>query len=102
MDKKTYEALKSEKNPTISFQSTRAAVLSGDKVIIIGKLSVAGATKEISIPVTAKIAGNTLMISGSYSIHMPDYGMERPTAMMGTIKAGENIKVVFNLVYLIK
>jgi polyisoprenoid-binding protein YceI len=97
MDDKTYEAFKSDKNPTITFKLTSATV-TGNKVNAKGTLTMAGATKPIVMNVDAKVlADGAVHLSGSHVINMKEYGMTPPKAVMGTIKVGEKVTVLFEL-----
>ena len=102
MDKKTYEALKADKYPDITFKSTTpvALPLSGDtfKGNITGTLTLAGKAKNITVAVTGKKkSANSIQLSGTKKIKMTEYGMEPPTALMGTIKTGDEVTVHFNI-----
>lgn len=102
MDKKTYEALKSDDHPNITFSSITPVAIVDGKASISGKLMVAGVSKDVTIPVEISKNGTSMTLKGSHLINMPGYSMKPPTAMMGTIKTGEDITVTFNLVYKIQ
>jgi polyisoprenoid-binding protein YceI len=98
MDDKTYEAFIEEKNPTITFKLTNATV-SGGNVKANGSLTMAGVTKPIVMNVAAKVMSDgSVHLSGSQSINMKDFQMIPPKAVMGTIKVGEKITLLFELV----
>jgi polyisoprenoid-binding protein YceI len=97
MDDKTYEAFKSDKNPTITFKLT-SATIAGNKITANGTLNMAGVTKPIVMNVDAKVLPDgSVHLSGSQPINMKDYGMTPPKAVMGTIKVGEKVTVLFEL-----
>ncbi|HRJ31826.1 MAG TPA: YceI family protein [Cyclobacteriaceae bacterium] len=100
MDNKTYEAFNSDKNPTIQYKLTQAKISgSGDFTITAtGNLSMAGATRPIEIIAKAKVLGNgDVQIAGSQKLNMRDFNMTPPTAMMGTIKVGEEVTIKFDI-----
>ncbi|MBK8289874.1 MAG: YceI family protein [Flammeovirgaceae bacterium] len=98
MDDKTYEAFIEEKNPTITFKLTNATV-SGGNVKANGSLTMAGVTKPIVMNVAAKVMSDgSVHLSGSQAINMKDFQMIPPKAVMGTIKVGEKITLLFELV----
>jgi hypothetical protein len=39
--------------------------------------------------------GGAYVLTGQLPIRMSDYGIKPPTAMMGTIKTGNDVKVTF-------
>lgn len=97
MDNKTYDALKADKHPKITFTLAKAAI-SSSKVQASGQLTIAGATKTVSLNAESKADSNgNITFTGSYPIKMTDYGMEPPTAMMGAIKTGDEVTVKFQL-----
>ena len=97
MDSKTWEAFNYEKNPNIVFQLS-GAVVNPNQIQATGTLSMAGASKPIQLTVKTKMLSNgEVQLTGSYKLNMKDYKMETPTAMMGTIKVGEEITVEFDL-----
>lgn len=97
MDNKTWEAFKYEKNPTITFKLTSATVTAGT-IQAKGNLTMAGATKPITLTVKSKVLANgEIQLTTTYTFKMTEYKMEPPTAMMGTIKVGDEVTVLFDL-----
>jgi polyisoprenoid-binding protein YceI len=97
MDNKTYDALKADDHPNITFQLTSTKIQANNQLTATGKLTIAGKSKTVSFPVTMKKGSDSAFtFSGSYSLLMSDYGMEAPTALMGSIKTGDEITVKFN------
>jgi len=98
MDNKTYEAFKSDKNPTITYQLS-GVVVKGTALQATGSLTMAGAAKTISMTVSAKVLANgDVQLTGSQKLNMKDFKMSPPTAVMGTIKVGEEVTVKYDLV----
>lgn len=97
MDDKTYEAFKSDKNPTITFKLTNAAI-TGANVKANGTLTMAGVSKPIVMNVVVNVlADGSIHLSGSQKINMKDHNMTPPKAVMGTIKVGEKVTFLFEL-----
>ncbi|MEX0982764.1 MAG: YceI family protein [Bacteroidales bacterium] len=102
MDKKTYNALKSDKHNKIAFTlqsvndlSATAKNLSGTAH---GTLSIAGKTLPVTIPFSGVIQKDfTISVTGKEKINMKDFNISPPTAMMGTMKTGEEVTVHFNV-----
>ena len=101
MDGKAHDALKSEKYPTISFrmQAVNDLVSNGGKIngSLSGDVTIAGVSKNISLPFTGTLNGSTIKVSGSKSLKMSDFKIKPPTAMLGTLKTGDEIKINFKL-----
>lgn len=102
MDKKTWGALKQESNPTITYKLTKLTALdkSGDSYSIkaTGNLSIAGTTKAIEMDVKGKLLSDgSLQFDGSKALLMTDFGIDPPTALMGTMKTRNEITISFSV-----
>ncbi|MBS1603394.1 MAG: YceI family protein, partial [Bacteroidetes bacterium] len=103
MDNNAYKALKTDKNPAITYTLTSATIAPGTNgtstVKCSGNLSIAGTTKEEEIVATCKPnADNTLIVTGSRKISMPDFSIVPPTFMLGTIKTGSDVVISFTMI----
>jgi polyisoprenoid-binding protein YceI len=103
MDNKTYEAFDSDKNPNITYKLTSAKITgSGPEytVAATGSLTMAGTTKPIDMTAKGKVLANgDVQIVGTHKLNMKDYKMVPPTAMMGTIKVGEEVEVKYDVIF---
>ncbi len=97
MDRKTRGALKHGDYPTISFSFTELISTTPDSVQVLGMLSMAGVEQEISITGAVQSTDTFLTISGEKMLVMSDYGIDPPTAMMGSLKTGDEVTIKFNL-----
>ena len=101
MNNKVYNALKSDDFEKVTFTLTTpfTTSISNDQFngVIKGNLFIAGVKKEIQVPVSGNIIGNTVLLKGEKAIVMSEYGMEPPTALMGTITTGDEVTVHYNL-----
>lgn len=105
MDKKTYEAFKSDKFPVITFvltDPTSPIVTNSDvQVTLTGNLIVSGVTKKITFKSTGKkTASGGYQLSGSVPLKMTDFKIKPPTALLGTIKSGDAITVKLDITVL--
>lgn len=104
MDRRTYDALKSDDFPNIMFQMNNAEITTTDSALtsmelnVEGNLTIAGTSNTITLPVTGeKQEDGSFKFTGEYEINMKDYNVDPPSAMLGTIKAGEMVTVVFEM-----
>jgi len=102
MDNNAYKALKTEKNPLISFTVSSVTVApaqsGGAMVTCKGKLTIAGSSHDEDIVALCKLNGdNTITVSGTEKISMKDYRIDPPTFMLGTIKTGNDVVLYFHL-----
>jgi len=97
MDNKTYESLKSDKHPNITFNATKVTVI-GSEVSATGTLQIAGQSKTVTVKGQWKVMGNNeIEITGSHALKMSDYGISAPTALLGTMKTGDGITLKFSV-----
>jgi len=100
MDKKIYEALKEKNHKEIIFAGKGVEEISGGKIFVNGDLTIAGVTKSITLEADYEILpDNSLIFTGSYPISMKEFGMNPPTAMFGSIKTGNDVRVHFNTTF---
>ena len=100
MDKNMYKALNADKNPKITFVLTDISNLKASPgkadFIAKGNLTIAGSQKPISFPVNATLTANGIAFKGSTTFKMTTFGVTPPKALLGTIKTGDEITIVFN------
>jgi polyisoprenoid-binding protein YceI len=101
LDKNLYKALKADQNPTITFvMKSYASAPEGDasKATITGLLTVNGVEKEITALATmTSEAGTGLRAVGSATFRMTEFGIKPVTALLGTIRTGDQVTVKFEL-----
>lgn len=102
MNNKTHDALKKDKFPTISFNLKDAAIqenTASDSLMlnVTGDLTLAGVTKTVTFEVKGQTVNNGFAFTGEYKLNMTDYEMDPPTAVFGTIRAGEEVTVLFDV-----
>lgn len=103
MDKNTYKALNTSKNPSITFSLKSANITpAGNNTYNfrgLGNLTIAGTTHLTDLVATLKYnpLDKTFTCIGSKKFKMTDYGVKPPTVMMGTIKTGDDISISYNL-----
>lgn len=101
MDGKTYEAFNSEKNPYILFKprSLTQKLVNGEGLLTIeGDLTMNGVANAIVLSIAVKnLPNGEMRFSGTRTLKMSDYKMKQPTAMMGTVKVGDEVTVKFDL-----
>jgi polyisoprenoid-binding protein YceI len=103
MEKKLYNALKSEKHPTIDFtlnQIKFQTSKNGSGVLEAnGMLSVAGVEKPVTLSVNPSFTPEkSVSFAGSYSLNMKDFNVEPPSAMFGQIVSGEQVTITFHVI----
>ena len=107
MDNKTYDALKADEHPYITFKmlSVKSMTKSGNgwAVKVNGDLTIAGFTKNIDISGMVYVKENgKLYIDVSKALKMTDFKIDPPTALMGTMQVADDITIRFKLNYNMK
>lgn len=100
MDSKTYDAFNSSKNPYIIYAINKAKVNPANGTIdAAGTLTMAGVTKPLELQGKYTILENgDVRLTLSRKFKMSEFKMDPPTAMMGTIKVGDEVTVNFDMV----
>jgi polyisoprenoid-binding protein YceI len=62
-----------------------------------GQLTIAGTTRAVQMEVKGKaIDGNRFRFTGQHALKMTDFGIDPPTALLGTLKTGDQVTVHFD------
>ena len=105
MDKNTYKALNTDKHKQITFKLTKVNSIdcpttNSCKVSVTGNLTIAGITKPIDMDFEMKVYGTKILLVGSKTLKMTDFGVDPPKAMFGTITTGDAITIKFESSFL--
>lgn len=102
MDKLTWEALKANNHPIIisKFKSLTAFTQTkeGFKAKLLTSITIAGATRTKSLDIKGVYMPNgSIKVIGLKVLKMSDFEIEPPTAMLGTIRTGDDIIILFSI-----
>jgi len=103
MDNKTKDALKGDKHPNITYKLKQVEIAQlKDKISKLtteGTLSIAGVTKPVKMDVFARqLPNGEIEVWGAHALSMKDYGMQAPTALMGSIKTGDKVTINYSVI----
>ena len=103
MDENTWEELKYEDYPFISYELNRIKTVDRTdqsfQLLSVGKLTVAGVEKMISLDTKIEISNDSIHIRGEKMLKMTEFGMDPPTMFLGTIRTGNEVVVHYNLYF---
>jgi polyisoprenoid-binding protein YceI len=104
LDDKAYEALKTDKHPTITFtQSEKISIKPGNgkfKAKVKGVLKVAGTSKPIELDVDGEqLKNGSFRVLGEKPLKMTDFNIDPPRAMFGTIRSGNDVVIKLDLTF---
>lgn len=94
-DTKMLDWLDATKNPTGVWKMTGQWKDGSGQQYVKGPLTIAGVSKEIVIPVTAKKAGNVVSLDGETWIDTTDFGL--PIIKMLVLTVNPKVKISFHL-----
>ncbi|HUX57533.1 MAG TPA: YceI family protein [Bacteroidales bacterium] len=102
MDKKAHDALLTNKYPNISFKMTAVQNIKAQDgsfaADIAGVLSVAGKSRNIVLRAIVVYSDSSyIAATGNIEMKMTDFGITPPTAILGTLKTGDEITVKIDL-----
>lgn len=95
--------LKIDDHPTITFKlnGVESVELNGNtaKIKAKGVVNAAGQDKTVEMNVNAKVNGNKVTFEGVQDLKMTDFGIDPPTAVMGTVRARDEIQIIYSLTF---
>jgi polyisoprenoid-binding protein YceI len=97
-----YKALKADDVPQISYILGTFDVQPADSTSYtlktVGSLTIAGTEKTVNMDVnTKRLEDGTLRADGELALLMTDFGVKPPTALLGTLRTHNDIKVKFEI-----
>ena len=105
MDKKMFKALETKTHKAATFvldslqpaEATPEQAANSIAVLAKGKLTITGETRWIQFPATIAwdAAAKSVKVTGSVDMRMTDFKIDPPTALLGTLKTGDEITVSF-------
>ena len=98
MDKNTYAALKEDKYPEIKYV-LKTYIIEGESVMLTGDLTIAGVTKSVTVTSSGNVHDDKVELTGDLTFKMSKFGIEPPTAVMGTIKTGDEVTIKFHIYF---
>jgi hypothetical protein len=98
LDKNMYKALKSSANPNIVFRLASATPAANSVFRVAGELEVAGQRRPIKLDVRASETPEGIVLEGSQTLAMPDYGIKPPSMFLGTLKTDPKVVIEWRLV----
>ena len=106
MDKNTYNALNEDDHKEIKYVLTSVQSINPSKdgkgyiITATGKLTISGTTLTETFKVYSLVLPDgSVKFIGEVSFPMSKYGVDPPTAVMGTIKTGDDLTFKFSVIY---
>ena len=97
MNNKTFDALKSDNFPHITFKLLSHENQSDGTIKANGNLAIAGKTKPIQLVVAPTKTDDGISFKGEIELLMSTFSVKPPTALLGTIKTDDLVKIKFEI-----
>lgn len=94
LDTNAYKALNTDKNKEIRFV-LKELTGTGASMVAKGDMTIAGVTKPVSFPVKMTTNAGKFTFEGSFATKLTTFNVTPPTALMGTVKTDDDIKLSF-------
>ena len=104
MDNNAYRALKTGDHPELKFELKEMkeikAAENGFLASILAGLTIAGTTNPVEMTATCTVqAEEVITCHGSQAIKMTDFNINPPTAMLGSVKTGDDLTIHYRAVF---
>ncbi|TVR84945.1 MAG: YceI family protein [Saprospirales bacterium] len=100
MDRNAYSALETSSHPEISFDLKDVKEVTESTVRATGDLTISGQTRPVEITVNYTVSGNRqVRFSGKHNIKFSDFDIDPPTAMLGSVRTGDELELTFDVTY---
>ena len=83
--------------PTVKFVSSSVSK-DGARLKLNGKVTLHGVTKDVSMPLEAKVEGDTVTGTATFRLKTSDYGIKPYSALLGAVKNKDEIVLHLHLV----
>lgn len=98
-----HKYLKGKDHPNITFNLTSidSVTVNGNSATInaSGVINAAGIDNETSMTVNATFENGSVTFSGTQPLLMTDFNIDPPTALFGTIRAKDEIDIIYSLTF---
>ena len=96
--------LKGDDHPYIKFnlksiENVEAENNNSAVVTARGLINAAGVDHEVTMTVNASVNDGTVTFSGTQDLLMTDFDIDPPTAVMGTVRARDEIQIIYSLTF---
>lgn len=96
MDKNAYEVLDAANHLVIQFKLKEIGQITDEVIKATGTLTIAGTTRPVSMEAKYNVAGSTITLEGDTTIKFTEFDLDPPTAMLGAVKAGDELQLSFD------
>lgn len=102
MDNNAYKAMNASSYPTVTFKSASVSLKNNGTntyaVSAPGKLTINNVTRDVTLTANCKVnPDKSVNVNGSYKLTTTDYNVKPISIMLGAIKTGAGVTILYNL-----
>jgi polyisoprenoid-binding protein YceI len=97
MDRTAYSAVDADTHTNVRFVLTNVRNITAKQIVASGNLTIAGSTRPITLRVNYAVNGNSIRFFGAEEITFTQFDVSPPTALLGTIRTGDDLKISFDV-----
>ena len=97
MDRTAYSAVDADKHDYVRFELTGIRNITSQQVLATGNLTIAGTTRPVTLRTDYTVNGSSVQFSGAHSIKFTQFDVDPPTALLGTVRTGDDLKIAFDV-----
>ena len=97
MDRTAYSAIDADKHDYVRFELTGVRNITSQQVLASGNLTIAGTTRPVTLRTNYTVNGNSVQFSGAHNIKFTQFDVDPPTALLGTVRTGDELKIAFDV-----
>ena len=97
MDRTAYSAIDADKHTNVRFVLTEVRNITSQQVVARGNLTVAGTTRAVTLRTNYRVNGNSIRFYGAEEISFSQFDVSPPTALLGTVRTGDDLKISFDV-----
>jgi len=97
MDRTAYNAVDADKHTHVRFELTGVRNITSQHVLATGNLTIAGTTRPVTLRTNYTVNGSSVQFSGAHNITFSQFEVSPPTALLGTVRTGDDLKIAFDV-----
>ena len=97
MDRTAYSAIDADTHTQVRFVLTNVRNITAQQVVASGNLTIAGTTRPVTLRVNYQVNGNSIRFFGAEEIRFSQFDVSPPTALLGTVRTGDDLKISFDV-----
>jgi len=97
MDRTAYNSIDADKHEYVRFELTGVRNITSQQILATGNLTIAGTTRPVTLRSNYTVNGSTVQFSGAHNIKFSQFEVDPPTALLGTVRTGDDLKISFDV-----